>query len=232
MSARIKINILIVFIVISAAAIMFFINDHVNTITIVDADMGHYERVSFDPHTVDMIITETQGRLMEIEEELALIEERLEMRRQIIDIFLDNNQPAFYGLLLYERSLEFGIDPLIALAVIMTESSFNPRTTNRNANGTFDRGLFQINDNTAPWIARRIGIYGYTRDMAYNPEINIIMGTYYLGYLSQLYTDLHHILTAYNRGQEGANEFINRQGTDESSYSRRVISLRENFVDF
>ncbi|MDK2986052.1 MAG: soluble lytic murein transglycosylase, partial [Clostridia bacterium] len=65
----------------------------------------------------------------------------------------------------------------LAYEVVRLESNFDPKLTCYNEwNDTYDRGLFQLNDNTSPWLAEKIGIKDFTYDMAYNIELNMKMG--------------------------------------------------------
>lgn len=54
---------------------------------------------------------------------------------------------------------DYGVDPKLALKVAECESGLDPTATNRNPNGTIDRGLFQWNDYWHPEI---------TNDCAFN----------------------------------------------------------------
>lgn len=49
-----------------------------------------------------------------------------------------------------------GVDPGLALRVAKCESGLNPAATNRNANGSLDRGLYQWNDKWHPEITDEI----------------------------------------------------------------------------
>lgn len=183
------------------------------------------QQVEADSFVLD--IAEVEEKLARLEVEATKLEKELGVKQQIINAFLENKQPAYHGLLLYERSLEYGVDPKLALAVIVAESNVNPSATNNNANGTSDRGYFQINDGTGPWLAEQLGIENYSHDMAYDPEVNIEMGTYFLGYLSKKYPDQDHVLTAYNRGEGGARELERRTGSVASRYSQEVRNIMQ-----
>jgi soluble lytic murein transglycosylase len=91
-------------------------------------------------------------------------------------------------------------DPLFLMAVIQTESSFNPL-----AKGPYGEvGLMQLRPETAKWISKKYGIkWRGTRSLK-DPVVNIAIGSAYLDYLRSSF-DFHSRLyiAAYNMG--GAN---------------------------
>ncbi|MCM0080999.1 lytic transglycosylase domain-containing protein [Geomonas sp. Red32] len=54
-----------------------------------------------------------------------------------------------------EAGAEYGINPQILRAIAKVESNFNPTAVNRNANGTFDFGLMQINSSWASVLGKK-----------------------------------------------------------------------------
>lgn len=144
----------------------------------------------------------------------------------VISEFQKHGQPADHGRMLYKYALAYNVDPMLALAVLEAESNFDPKATNKNQNGTFDRGYFQINDGTGPWLAKRLGLAQYNHNMAYDPQLNMKMGIYYLGLLARQNSDTHFVLTAYNRGEAGAKRMLRTHGTAVSRYSQRVLHIK------
>ncbi len=89
-----------------------------------------------------------------------------------------------------------GIDPLLGMAVVHAESSFNPNAV--SSDGHFSKGLFQLLDTTAKNIMEREGVEGeYT---PFDPEQNADLGVRYLRYLHDLFnqeTELPNNMTTY-----------------------------------
>ena len=62
---------------------------------------------------------------------------------------------------------------------------------------------------------------------------NIILGMYYISYIQHYYgfnsaaENAHTILTAYNRGMSGADEYCEEHGTYETSYSQEILRAAE-----
>lgn len=117
---------------------------------------------------------------------------------------------------------KFGIDRGIILAVIHKESGGNPKAVGKAG----ERGLMQILLSTALEIAQRLGIHPYTHDMLFNPDTNIMFGTFYLSKMQKMCkndTDEFNYIAAYNGGYGGRNLSQCQQ------YKRAVLSLREQF---
>jgi len=61
-------------------------------------------------------------------------------------------------------------------SIIKAESSFNPNaTSHKNA-----RGLMQLTDETALWIAEMMGLENFKVEYLYDPETNIKFGCWLL----------------------------------------------------
>jgi len=89
------------------------------------------------------------------------------------------------------------IEPALALAVIMAESSFNPDAVSRAG----AEGLMQIMPATAQDMARRMGIQDFNPQDIWQPDVNIAIGMYYLNWLYNRYDgDTTLMLAAYNAG--------------------------------
>jgi hypothetical protein len=123
-------------------------------------------------------------------------------------------------------SKKYGVEEKLINSIIKYESNFNSNLVSSNNNGTVDRGLMQINSNTSPWLSSQLNIV-YKEGIEFNSEINIEMGTYYLNYLKKFNSDLHYILTAYNKGPTGAERWFIKNKTYESEYSKLIINIME-----
>lgn len=129
---------------------------------------------------------------------------------------------------LIEESKGKYIDPFIVLGVIKRESDFNP-----NAMGSGgELGLGQLMENTAEIIAGNLG-YSYRHEMLLDPEFNLKLTITQLSYLKRVYgKDMHKALTAYNRGQQGLENYMKAE--DErgvSDYSLKVLQFASDFKE-
>ncbi|MDD0852382.1 lytic transglycosylase domain-containing protein [Halobacteriovorax sp. GB3] len=95
---------------------------------------------------------------------------------------------------------QFNIDPFWALAIMWTESHFNPNAESY----VRAQGLMQIMPGTGRYIGHKLnmavprkGVVKFLR----NPKNNIKMGTFYLNYLSKkFYGNIKLATVAYNMG--------------------------------
>jgi soluble lytic murein transglycosylase len=103
---------------------------------------------------------------------------------------------------IHEESSKRHLDPLLVLALIQVESSFQPTAVSPMG----ARGMMQIMPDTGKFLAETLaGEYGY-HAAAFKPEslddpvLNLRLGIYYLHDLRNQFQHLNHALTAYNFG--------------------------------
>lgn len=95
-------------------------------------------------------------------------------------------------------SFQHDLDPVFVMAVIQSESSFNPTMIG----GVGEIGLMQIRPTTAEWICQKLGIKYKGEKSLRDPKVNIQIGTAYFGYLrSKFKSHAQLYIAAYNMGQ-------------------------------
>lgn len=92
-----------------------------------------------------------------------------------------------YDHLIRAAAARHGVDPALVKAIIHTESAFNPSA--RSPVGAM--GLMQL----MPGTARDMGVVN-----AYDPAQNIEGGVKYLAWLKRQFSNLNHVIAAYNAG--------------------------------
>lgn len=75
-----------------------------------------------------------------------------------------------------EAGKHYNIPPLLLKKIATIESGINPRALNRNANGTLDYGLMQINSAHL----RRLSKWGINEQNILDPKVNIFVGSWLL----------------------------------------------------
>ena len=115
--------------------------------------------------------------------------------------------PLKYTATIREVSKENDLDPAFVAGVIYTESRFRPDVeSHREA-----YGLMQLLPESARFIQRKSRIEGDYRD----PEVNIRLGTWFLGYLKDRYNgDERLMLAAYNSGEGNVDAWASDEGFD------------------
>ena len=91
------------------------------------------------------------------------------------------------------------VKPAFLAAIILCESSYR-----RDAQSSVGaRGLMQVMPETGAWIAGKLNEEGsFSTDLLYDPLFNIKYGSWYIGYLSQLFSgDPILVASAYHAGQ-------------------------------
>lgn len=135
---------------------------------------------------------------------------------KIEDKILMQIYPKKYEEYVYKYSEELNIDPLLTLAIIKTESNFEEKIQSRS--GAI--GLMQLMDKTAKEQAQKLNIE-YTKDVLYNPEINIKIGlSYFDNLLEQFKGNYILAFAAYNAGMGNVRNWV-AEGTikaDGSDY--------------
>lgn len=104
---------------------------------------------------------------------------------------------------LYEDTIRYyaavnNIDPAFVAAIIKRESDYDPYAVSR----VKARGLMQIMPDTGEWLAGKVDVYDFSEEILFDPEVNIKMGCWYLGYLSRKFSgDPVTVACAYHAGQ-------------------------------
>lgn len=106
--------------------------------------------------------------------------------------------PFPYRGLIEREAARNDLDPLLVVSVIRVESGFEPEARS----GVGARGLMQLMPSTAAWVARKAALSDFSTERLEDPETNIRIGCYYLGYLRRQFPgELRLMLAAYNGGE-------------------------------
>ena len=123
------------------------------------------------------------------------------------------------------ESAKYNLDPVFVLAIIKTESKFNPLTV-----GSYGEiGLMQIKPDTAEWIAKKFNLHWNGKKTLQNPEANIKIGLAYMNYLrTQFDGKPIRYVSAYNMGPRNVRRLLARN-VKPAEYNERVM---KNYVEF
>lgn len=170
------------------------------------------------------IINQQAQKIREMEEKLKILE-----IIQDYQIGFKDEDVAILTNVIYDESVKFGIDPLLILAVIKTESAF--KSHQRSNMGA--EGLMQIKPSIAKSIADKWGIKWPQKRGLWNPGLNVKLGTAYLFELILKFRDVRKAIIAYNLGETVTREYIYFGAAPPAKYYNQVkknyLSLRRQF---
>lgn len=113
--------------------------------------------------------------------------------RKILEI----NFPRFYRSVVEEKSRRFNVDENLIYAIIREESRFNERDV--SPSGAI--GPMQIMPSTGKWIMEKMDMKNFSIEALFKPEVNILLGSWYLRYLLDRFGgDVLLAVASYNGG--------------------------------
>lgn len=133
-----------------------------------------------------------------------------------MDVPLDADLQEF----IFYLSAAYEIDPTLVMAVIKTESNFDPNAVGR----TNDYGLMQINRINHQWLHDELGVTNFL-----DPYDNVKSGMFILRKLFEKYEDPAKVLMAYNMGEGGAARLW-KQGVYETNYTKTVFANQRDMA--
>ncbi len=130
--------------------------------------------------------------------------------------------PMYHRDLIHKYSEKFNVSPHLIAAIIRTESKFYPRAKSHKG----ARGLMQISSMTGLWAAEVLGIENYNPEKLYEPEINIMIGCWYVHRLEKEFNgNLKNVIAAYNGGSGNVTRWLS-----DTRYSQDGKNL--NYIPF
>ncbi len=125
---------------------------------------------------------------------------------------------------LLELSEKYEIDPVFVLAIIKTESSFNPKA--KGSAGEI--GLMQLKPDTAEWVAKKNGLKWKGPKSLENPVTNITLGMAYFNMLRDKFDGhANKYISSYNMGAAKVCRLYASETTPKE-YSLRVMKHYNN----
>lgn len=137
-------------------------------------------------------------------------------------IIEDRLYPLKYSGNVEKWAQEYGVDPYLVYAVILTESGFDPEA--ESSAGA--RGLMQMTEDTFDWIKSRIAPQeDISYAEMYDPDTAIRFGTYFVSICLQRYAeDVATAAAAYHSGW-GTVDGLLAQGAPYTEDGSRLIDF-------
>ena len=148
---------------------------------------------------------------------------------KVQDIIMKKIYPLKYTEFVEKYANENNIDKWLILAIIKCESNFESNITSKS--GAI--GLMQLMDKTAEEMAEKLDIEYSAKQMLYQPEVNIQIGTKYFAELLEQYSgNVYLALTAYNAGIGNVTKWIENGTIKEDGSDIENIPYKEtnNYV--
>ncbi|QQY80409.1 soluble lytic murein transglycosylase [Keratinibaculum paraultunense] len=142
----------------------------------------------------------------------------------IINLYFNISYPLSYKNIIRKYSKQFDVDPYLVAAIINVESNFN-----KDAISSKDaRGLMQISPTTGKWASEVLTIENFTLDRLFEPDVNIMIGTWYINMLSKEFNnDLYLVLAAYNGGSGNVSKWLEDKKYCDDGENLRKIPFKE-----
>ncbi|MBX2989058.1 MAG: lytic transglycosylase domain-containing protein [Bdellovibrionaceae bacterium] len=122
------------------------------------------------------------------------------------------------------ESKTHNFDPVFVLAVIETESQFNPYAIG----GVGEIGLMQIRPETGEWISEKLNMPWIGSESLKNPVVNVKIGIAYMAWLrQQMGPNSVRYVAAYNMGPQAVRRLI-AQNQKPKEYRSRVLANYEH----
>lgn len=133
----------------------------------------------------------------------------------------------FYPLRYEEQISEYAneeeLDPYLVMAVIRTESSFDPQAV--SSAGAC--GLMQMTPQTLDWVCMLEGVSGYEEEDLFDPSISIRFGCALLRYLIDKYDNVETALAAYNAGVGNVDSWLEDPSLSDGKGNLTDIPIAE-----
>jgi peptidoglycan lytic transglycosylase len=120
--------------------------------------------------------------------------------------------PQLYWEEVQEATKYAQLDPWLVLGVIRQESGFNARAVSRSD----ARGLMQLLPTTGRELYQRMGLEPFRDDLLFDPQMNVRLGTQYLGRLAETHRgNLILTLASYNAGPARVKRWLQELSTTD-----------------
>lgn len=128
--------------------------------------------------------------------------------------------PIEHVEIIEQNCREFNLDMALVFSVINVESSFDERAVS----GKGAKGLMQIMDSTAEFIAKKLNVYAFD---IFDESVNIKFGCYYLRYLLDKFSNEKTAIIAYNAGEGNVRRWLSEEEYSKDGENLHYIPFDE-----
>lgn len=136
--------------------------------------------------------------------------------------------PMAYSQEITSISKKYDVNSALVASIVNSESNFNENA--KSGKGAV--GLMQLMPSTAQWIAKKIGVE-YSDELLSKPEYNLEIGTYYIGYLIDMFGNEEVALCAYNAGPSNVKNWLANKEYSQDGKTLEKIPFKEtkNYIN-
>ena len=166
-----------------------------------------------DKYDLHRIIDYQRQRLTEMEEKLKIF--------QVIEDFqigFSEQEKSQLASVIFEESDRYNYDPLLIMAVILTESTFKKG----QVSDVGALGVMQLLPSTGEDLAKRTGLDWQGSDQLFDPVTNVRLGTLHLFEQILKFRDVKTGIIAYNFGESRLRDRIREKQPLPRAYFRRI----------
>jgi len=173
-----------------------------------------------------------QSRIQARLDSLGKVRETLARTCQVRDILVDvshqgisDREASLLAREIDRNARLYDFDPLLILAVVLTESGAQFRAVGRGASGAASGalGVMQVQPATARTMAMALGMTPPARDDMMDPSYNLSVGVAFLLQMVHRYGDLRLGIMAYNVGPTGLESGLRGESALPEGYYRKVL---------
>lgn len=142
------------------------------------------------------------------------------------DVINKHLYPTKYKNHVEKYSKKYDIDKYLVYSIIKAESKFDKDAlSHRNA-----KGLMQISDITKKWAEKELKLDNIN---LYDPEVNIMVGCWYLKKLYREFGNTQLVIAAYNGGSGNLNKWLKKHNLDKDDNKLPTIPFKEteNYIE-
>ncbi|MGE0762326.1 MAG: lytic transglycosylase domain-containing protein [Bdellovibrionales bacterium] len=193
-------------------------------------DMSDYQSVPVDMNVRQQHVQELMGKNSWLKNTLKLqtAQDTREAVHHVLSQAMnlrDKDMAARATRAVLAAAAQYQMDPFFILAMMKTESRFNPEIVGRHG----EIGLMQILPETAAWIAARNKIEWRGKEALKDPVYNIRLGVAYVHFLRQSFkADSVSYVAAYNMGAANVRR-LRAASIQPKIYSSKVLRFYQNY---
>ena len=132
--------------------------------------------------------------------------------------------PRYYANIVEKYAKMYNVDTFLIAAMILEESRYNAEAVSWA--GAI--GLMQIMPATGRELARKLKIRRFRNSMLKQPDVNIRMGTKYIGELNSWFNgNIMHVIGAYNGGPGRMERWVSTRNIKDIDEFVEKITIRE-----